>query len=1314
MAQLAAVSMPDIDVQRLLVRLEARIDKYEQNLARANSQTDKRARAIEARFDQSVRRLDDAGRRMGEVYDPMLAASRRAEAAIGASSGRIKTALLGSASSLATGLAAGFTVNKVKEYADGYTRYTNELKVAGLEGEKLTAVQDRLFASAQRYGAPLEQLGTLYGKIAVVQGELGASSEDLLRFSNGTAAALKVQGGSADSARGALLQLTQGLGSTIFRAEEFNSVMEGARPILQAVASGSDRWGGSVSKLRQDVIAGNVTNKDFFQAALIGFRQTEKQAERATLTIGASLQILNNALGKYVGETDASLSATQRLSAGIQGVASNLDLIVPALGVVAAAYGVKVVGGVAAANKAELELALAVARGTAEYIDGANTAKIKARVAAAAAETEVTAIQATVAALREEAAQYQANIALAERQRLEAKAAQAQAAANAAAGLGRVKVGAGGLSAPLNGATAATSFAEAGKNAVADRQRLAQATKELQAAEGALEVAVARSTAAELARKTATDAARLSTRLATAATELFTGALTLIGGSAVGGAVVLAIGAIVAAIVLHNRHVKQAAEDQAALRENTKSLSEKLKETASYGRAAAEGVKGLGAQASTSTPKVTAFAGAVGQLADELYRAAEARRAEAVAALEAQRSKAKVDLDKAVARQAEETRPVRNSALEEGGRGAVGGAATVGLNQLSALANSNAAQEVAQAQANYKAADSEIARLKALNLAAFVKPSDLTGKRDLPAEMRDLQQRLKIAQAAHNSVAIRELQAQVYTLKKTGEYMKAGLKFEDANAKASAEAAQIRDAAAGYDAQKAGAKASRQELRDQRADLQHDRRYAADLTRAQDEQLQAQADLSLSTQDRLAVELSRIENARQARAAELAEMAKSPANPSGYSAAEIANLTRLANDTAEKQRRRAQAQAEQEVADQVLSVAQAEADGRAELLQAQVNLADTVAERRSLELRILDIQYDEERARLEAVVASKASTDAEKLIAAKRLAILPTLQAQAMRAVERQNETQLAAYRRSLATSNSERADEGLVNGLQTLRSSLLSAARSGENLGDVLKNVGSTVADELLGKLIDDLFIAPAAEAAEKYLGLLSDSGKVAADTAAAGAASARAGADLTAVTAVTALAASSLGAAAALSAMAAASAGAAAISGGGFFGAAFGGLGIGLRNGGPIPGFAGGGYLRGPGGPTDDAILAQLANGSFLRLSNEEYAVNARSTRKYRWLLDAINADRVPGFAAGGALNYSLPGQIRAVNGVATPRAASARAGSSFVLVDLKQTINLEGANGDETIRSIAYDAAARGFQATRAAVKSDLGQRAKNAIP
>lgn len=74
----------------------------------------------------------------------------------------------------------------------------------------------------------------------------------------------------------------------------------------------------------------------------------------------------------------------------------------------------------------------------------------------------------------------------------------------------------------------------------------------------------------------------------------------------------------------------------------------------------------------------------------------------------------------------------------------------------------------------------------------------------------------------------------------------------------------------------------------------------------------------------------------------------------------------------------------------------------------------------------------------------------------------------------------------------------------------------------------------------------------------------------------------------------------------------------------------GLGFADGGVIPKFADGGTVTGPGGPRDDRVLARLSPGEFV--------VNAGAASKHIDVLRAINSDRIPKFADGGAVG-SVP---------------------------------------------------------------------------
>lgn len=322
--------MVTVTADKVIVELEARLAQYNADVrgsARNFEDSQRRTRAAISQTEQQIRRSTES----------------------------IRQALRNTA----TVLAAGIGIEAVVRMADSYTRFTNQLRIAGLEGSNLAQVQATLFQQAQRYGVELESLGQLYGRLSQGARDLGATQGQLLQFTNGVAAAIKIQGGDATAARGALLQLSQALGGQIVRAEEFNSINEGARPILQAVANGIERYRGSVSRLRADVIQGRVTSQEFFAAFLRGSARLEEQATRANFTVGQSFTVLNNALGQYIGRTNESLSATARISQAIVYLADNIGTVANAIAVIALAYGGRFVAGLAAATLASARQTIA-------------------------------------------------------------------------------------------------------------------------------------------------------------------------------------------------------------------------------------------------------------------------------------------------------------------------------------------------------------------------------------------------------------------------------------------------------------------------------------------------------------------------------------------------------------------------------------------------------------------------------------------------------------------------------------------------------------------------------------------------------------------------------------------------------------------------------------------------------------------------------------------------------------------------------------------------------------------------------------------
>lgn len=244
--------------------------------------------------------------------------------------------------SVLTGLFAGLgTAQLVRSFLDlsnASTAIDNRLKLVTDSSQELEASFDRIREISIRTRSPLEENVALFQKVAQAQDELGASNEQLFQFVEAVGTSLAIQGGSANTARGALIQLSQAIGGTIVRAEEFNSILEGALPLAQAAARGIEEAGGSVARLRQIVLDGRLSSKEFFDAIISQQEELAALFEKTNPTISQSFTVLRNeAIGAF-REFDKAVGLSQTLASALLLVGQNLDSIAIVAGVAAAGF----------------------------------------------------------------------------------------------------------------------------------------------------------------------------------------------------------------------------------------------------------------------------------------------------------------------------------------------------------------------------------------------------------------------------------------------------------------------------------------------------------------------------------------------------------------------------------------------------------------------------------------------------------------------------------------------------------------------------------------------------------------------------------------------------------------------------------------------------------------------------------------------------------------------------------------------------------------------------------------------------------------
>lgn len=241
-------------------------------------------------------------------------------------------------SGLFAGFGAAAAVRELLDLSNASTTIDNRLKLVTNSSEELEKSFDRIREISTRTRSPLEENVALFQKVAQSQKELGASNEQLYQFVEAVGTALAIQGGAANTARGALIQLSQAIGGTIVRAEEFNSILEGALPLAQAAARGIEEAGGSVARLRTIVLEGRLSSKEFFDAIISQQEELAALFEKTNPTISQSFTVLRNEAITAFREFDKATGLSASLAQAMLLLGENIGSVVTVLALLAGAF----------------------------------------------------------------------------------------------------------------------------------------------------------------------------------------------------------------------------------------------------------------------------------------------------------------------------------------------------------------------------------------------------------------------------------------------------------------------------------------------------------------------------------------------------------------------------------------------------------------------------------------------------------------------------------------------------------------------------------------------------------------------------------------------------------------------------------------------------------------------------------------------------------------------------------------------------------------------------------------------------------------
>lgn len=131
---------------------------------------------------------------------------------------------------------AKYAATEFFRLADSHTELSNKLKLVTDTEKQHTQAMAAVYDISMKTAQSSQAVATVYQSFARNAKELGVNQQQIASISETVAKAMAISGASAAAAQATLGQFGQALGSGVLRGQEFNSVMEQAPGLAQAIA----------------------------------------------------------------------------------------------------------------------------------------------------------------------------------------------------------------------------------------------------------------------------------------------------------------------------------------------------------------------------------------------------------------------------------------------------------------------------------------------------------------------------------------------------------------------------------------------------------------------------------------------------------------------------------------------------------------------------------------------------------------------------------------------------------------------------------------------------------------------------------------------------------------------------------------------------------------------------------------------------------------------------------------------------------------------------------------------------------------------
>lgn len=231
---------------------------------------------------------------------------------------------LNALSSAMAALGLGLGIKELADTADAYTTLAARIKIAVGETGNVKDAMAGVQSVALQTNSNLDATAQLFAKLNDVGKTMGLTQNQVLDLTKTVNQAIQLGGGSAQASEAAITQLSQALQSGVLRGDEFNSIMEQAPGISQALAASLGVTTGELRKMAEE---GKLSSQTVVNALKDQADEIDDKFGQFPKTIGQALQNIKTQWQIVVGEFNTESGASAVVVNALQIIGDNLGVL---------------------------------------------------------------------------------------------------------------------------------------------------------------------------------------------------------------------------------------------------------------------------------------------------------------------------------------------------------------------------------------------------------------------------------------------------------------------------------------------------------------------------------------------------------------------------------------------------------------------------------------------------------------------------------------------------------------------------------------------------------------------------------------------------------------------------------------------------------------------------------------------------------------------------------------------------------------------------------------------------------------------------